>query len=169
MGGGNSHCDCDLTIPLTLTLVGGNSQCDWDNFFAAMMLGSDRGGLPLALTTYAQTLGSKTVAGFVPNGANAAAKSRDRSEPIVGAKTALSLVKRYGIQELGWFVAWAFPRLYGWHDWSWRKRRRAPLGLIAAGSDPISPLVDPSDWGVNTMQGTRTLTRTRALTLIGST
>ena len=52
-------------------------------------------------------------------------------------------------------VEWSFAQLFGWHDWAWRSRRLPPLGLIAPGSSPILPLVDPSDWGVNTMQGAR--------------
>ena len=52
-------------------------------------------------------------------------------------------------------VDWSFDQLFGWHDWAWQRRRLSPLGLIAPGSDPIVPLVDPSDWGANTMQGAR--------------
>jgi hypothetical protein len=76
-------------LMLTLSrgsMGGGNSQCDWDNFFAAMMLGSDRRGRDLGFAAFGQELGSKTLGGFVPNGANAAKKARDRTEPIVGAK-----------------------------------------------------------------------------------
>ena len=50
------------------SMGGGNSQCDWDNFFAAMMLGSDPRGQALGFATFAQELGSKTEHGFVPNG-----------------------------------------------------------------------------------------------------
>jgi hypothetical protein len=73
-------------LMLTLSrgsMGGGNSQCDWDNFFAAMMQASDSKGRDLGFATYAQELGSKTVGGFVPNGANAAQKDNDRTEPIV--------------------------------------------------------------------------------------
>ena len=145
-------------LMLTLSrgsMGGGNSQCDWDNFFAAMMLGSDKEGLGLGAAAFAQELGSRTIDGFVPNGANAASKSRDRTEPVVGAKVLRSFVRRFGVAEVGWLVSWSFAQLYGWHDWAWRRRRLAPLGLIAPGSSPIAPLVDPSDWGVNTMQGAR--------------
>ena len=55
-----------------------------DNFFASMMLASDSRGQGLGFAAYAQELGSKTIGGFVPNGGNAAKKSRDRTEPIVG-------------------------------------------------------------------------------------
>jgi hypothetical protein len=79
---------------------GGNSQCDWDNFFAAMMQGSDARGRDLGFVTFAQTLGSKTLGGFVPNGANAAKKARDRTEPIVGAKVLLSFLERFGLDFL---------------------------------------------------------------------
>ena len=40
-------------------------------------------------------------------------------------------------------------------DWLWRRRRLAPLGLIALGSDPV-PTYSPPAWlGVNQMQGAR--------------
>ena len=91
----------------------------------------------------------------MPNGANAAKKARDRSEPIVGAKVLLSFLKRFGIQETAWLIEWSFDQLFGWHEWAMKKRQIAPSGLIAPGSDPILPLVDTSDWGVNTMQGAR--------------
>jgi hypothetical protein len=146
-------------LVLTLSrgsMGGGNSQCDWDNFFAAMMLGSDgSAGKELGFAAFAQELGSRTVDGFVPNGANAASKSRDRTEPVVGAKVLRAFVRRFGIGDTAWLVEWSFDQLFGWHDWAWRERRLAPLGLIAPGSSPIAPLVDPSDWGVNTMQGAR--------------
>jgi hypothetical protein len=127
---------------------------DRDNFFASMMLASDPRARDLGFATFAQELGSKTVRGQVPNGANAARKSRDRTEPIVGSKVLLQMLKRFGIASTGWVIEWAFDQLYGWHDWAWRERRLAPLNLIAPGSNP-TPRPDPSDWGANTMQGAR--------------
>ena len=78
-----SHYTVGLTVyvpyatGLILTLSrgsmgGGNSQCDWDNFFAALMQGSDKRGRALGFATFAQELGAKTLRGFVPNGSNAA-------------------------------------------------------------------------------------------------
>ncbi len=96
-------------LMLTLSrgsMGGGNSQCDWDNFFAAMMQGSDPLGKNLGFVTFGQTLGSKTLGGFVPNGANAAKKARDRTEPIVGSKVLLSFLKRFGIEETAWLIQW---------------------------------------------------------------
>ena len=136
------------------SMGGGNSQCDWDNFFAAMMLGSDLRGQELGFATFAQELGSKTEHGFVPNGANAAHKSRDRTEPIVGAKVLETFLVRFGVEQTGWVIEWAFDQLFGWHDWAWQNRRLQPVGLIAPGSSPISE-DDPGDWGVNSMQGAR--------------
>ena len=49
----------------------------------------------------------------MPNGANAAKKSRDRTEPIVGAKVLLSFLKRFGIKETGWLIEWSFDQLLG--------------------------------------------------------
>jgi putative isomerase len=119
-----------------------------------MMLASDDRGRDLGITAFAQMLGAKTVDGFVPNGANAAEKSRDRTEPIVGAKVLRAVVERFGIEQTAWVVEWSFDQLYGWHDWAWRNRRLAPAMLIAPGSQPLA-VPDPSDWGANTMQGAR--------------
>ena len=110
-----SHYTVGLTVyvpyatGLILTLSrgsmgGGNSQCDWDNFFAALMQGSDKRGRALGFATFAQELGAKTLRGFVPNGSNAAQKARDRTEPIVGAKVLESFLTRFGIAEVGWPV-----------------------------------------------------------------
>jgi hypothetical protein len=136
------------------SMGGGSTQCDWDNFFAAMMLGSDVRGFDLGVATFAQTLGSRTVAGFVPNCASGAKKARDRTEPIVGAKVLRAFLVRFGVVQTAWVAEWAFDQLYGWHDWAWARRRLAPLGLIAPGSSPL-PTPDPSNWGANTMQGAR--------------
>ena len=67
----------------------------------------------------------------------------------------LSFLKRFGITETAWLIEWSFDQLHGWHEWAMNFRQISPSGLIAPGSDPILPLVDPSDWGVNTMQGAR--------------
>lgn len=53
------------------------------------------------------------------------------------------------------WVCRSFDQLHGWHEWAMRARVLSPSGLIAPGSSPILPLIDPSDWGVNTMQGAR--------------
>ena len=122
------------------SMGGGNSQCDWDNFFASMMQASDERGKELGFATFGQTLGSKTVGGFVPNGANAAEKSYDRTEPIVGAKVLRAMVKRFGVDETAWLIAWSFDQLYGWHDWAWNNRQLVHShGLIAPGSSPMPP------------------------------
>eukprot|EP01052_Picozoa_sp_SAG31_P029445 SAG31_NODE_2928_length_4900_cov_6.506561_2_plen_494_part_00 len=145
-------------LMLTLSrgsMGGGNSQCDWDNFFAAMMQASDAKGRDLGLVTYAQELGSKTVGGFVPNGANAAQKDNDRTEPIVGAKVLLEILQRFGIDQTRWLVEWSFRQLYGWHGWAWANRRLQPYGLIAAGSSPVPPFTRAPDCHSNLMQCAR--------------
>lgn len=138
------------------SMGGGSTQCDWDNFFAAMMLGSDQKGFGLGVTAFAQTLGTRTVDGFVPNCASGFLKSRDRTEPIVGAKVLKAFVKRFGMTQTGWVVDWAFDKLYGWHDWAWDARRLVygATGLIAPGTTPLA-IPDPTNWGANTMQGAR--------------
>ena len=136
------------------SMGGGDTQCDWDNFFAAMMLGSDRRGMELGFATFAQTLAMRTPDGHVPNCGSATGKARDRTEPIVGAKVMQAMLKRFGWSDAGWMVAWSFERLYLWHDWAWRKRRLAPLNLIAPGSDPF-PEGEGTGMGVNAFQGAR--------------
>ena len=64
-------------------------------------------------------------------------------------------MQRFGIDETAWLIDWSFDQLFGWHEWAMNNRQILPSGLIAPGSEPILPLVDPSDWGVNTMQGAR--------------
>mgnify|MGYP002808803551 CR=1 FL=1 len=56
----------------------------------------------------------------------------------VGSRGGRALGRRFGIGGTDGLVAWSFDQLFGWHDWAWRERRLAPLGLIAPGSSPIA-------------------------------
>lgn len=96
---------------------------DWDNLFASLlaangangttMTADRRGagddvhldndplagysdGFGIAVSNLIQTVKAKTASGFVPNCAAGGMKSQDRSEPPVGAKVALQLVKKFG-------------------------------------------------------------------------
>jgi len=55
----------------------------------------------------------------------------DRTEPPVGSKALLELYKKYGDK---WVVELLFDDLLDWSNWFMRKRRLAPLDLIALGS-----------------------------------
>lgn len=85
---------------------------DWDNLFASLLaanganattahtktdpLAEYSDGFGIAVSNLIQTVKAKTASGFVPNCAAGGMKSQDRSEPPVGAKVALALVKKFG-------------------------------------------------------------------------
>ena len=96
---------------------------DWDNLFASLLaangantttvaaghggtsstahanvdpLAGYSAGFGIAVSNLIQTVKAKTASGFVPNCAAGGMKSQDRSEPPVGAKVALALVKKFG-------------------------------------------------------------------------
>jgi hypothetical protein len=131
------------------SMGGGDTMCDWDNFFAAYMLGLDEGGKALAFATFAEQMKYRTTLGFVPNCGQNVAKARDRTEPVVGAKVLREFVKRYSNgnavdPDLQSLVELLFNDIFIWHDWFWQHRRLSPLNLIAVGSDPNPSAVKPS-------------------------
>ena len=88
---------------------------DWDNLFASLLAanganstaGGNGGadddpsvgysdGFGIAVSNLIQTVKAKTASGFVPNCAAGGMKSQDRSEPPVGARVALQLLKKFG-------------------------------------------------------------------------
>jgi putative isomerase len=110
---------------------------DWDNYFAGMMAAFvDKGISYLNILRITQT---KEVNGFVPNYTSGTHKSRDRTEPPVGALAAMFVYKIY--QEK-WFLEAVFDDLMEWNDWFWTKRNLD--GLMVWGSDPNEPRGD--DW-----------------------
>ena len=134
---------------------------DWDNLFASlidasgarvreaesegkeeenkntsttMSLRSSFGGFEYAVSNLFQVIKSKVAAGFVPNFAAGGAKSQDRTEPPVGGKVLLELVRKFGIKKMKWVVAALLNDLIDWNDWFLRKRLLPPLNLVALGT-----------------------------------
>eukprot|EP01045_Picozoa_sp_COSAG04_P000646 COSAG04_NODE_17_length_40288_cov_9.152728_2_plen_784_part_00 len=134
---------------------------DWDNSFATLLVASGsadnhtgeappggaeeiapvaqshdlQDGFGLAMSNLVQTVKAKTAAGFIPNNDGGGAKSEDRSEPPVAAKTTLQLVEKFGAKRMDWVLACIFDDLLDFNDWEIRART-APgpaAGLIALG------------------------------------
>ena len=118
---------------------------DWDNIFGAYQLGLDAPAL--AYSQLAGVIKTKTAAGMVPNFWQPGGISYDRTEPMVGAKVLHELFAKNGDT---WIVELLYGDLFDWADWFFRKRRLAPLGLIALGSTPGLPTTD-----VTNMQAAR--------------
>ena len=109
---------------------GGYVLFEWDTYFAALMCGL--GNRKLAYLNAFAITNEITEDGFVPNFALASGgKSRDRSQPPVGAMTVLRLWERFREDR---FVKEIFPALYRWNTWFWN-RRRLPDGTFCWGSD----------------------------------
>lgn len=109
---------------------GGYVLFEWDTYFAALMC--SLGSKELAYLNAFAITNEITEDGFVPNFALASGgKSRDRSQPPVGAMVALRLWERF---REDWFVKEIFPALYRWNTWFW-EHRRLPDGTFCWGSD----------------------------------
>ena len=102
---------------------------DWDNFFASLLAGLDN--KEIAYSNLFQVVKSKTAAGFVPNFASGGYKSQDRTEPPVGAKVVLELIKKFNDT---WIAEVIFDDLVDWNDWFLRRRLLQPSRLIALGT-----------------------------------
>jgi neutral trehalase len=108
---------------------GGYVLFDWDTFFAATM--ASIGDKDLAYANALEILREETEQGFVPNYARAGNwKSADRSEPPVGAITALGLYRKFHER---WFIEDAFEPLLKWNRW-WAEHRDIQ-GYLEWGSD----------------------------------
>jgi len=108
---------------------GGWVLADWDNFFAATLAGM--GSRDLAYANVVELLREETAQGFVPNYARPDGwKSFDRSEPPVGAITALSLYNKYHDR---WFLQETYEPLLKWNRW-WAQHRDLQ-GYLTWGSD----------------------------------
>lgn len=92
---------------------------DWDNLFATLLAASGASnsttpseptfsGFKLAVSNLFQVIKSKTAAGFVPNFAAGGLRSQDRTEPPIGAKVTLDLVKKFGADKMKWVVKVVF-------------------------------------------------------------
>lgn len=115
---------------------GGFVLFDWDTYFAALMAALDN--KDLAYANAIEMTRDKTEAGFIPNFSTVAnIKSRDRSEPPVGAICCWELFKRFGET---WFLEEVFDGLLEWNRW-WNIHRQAK-GLLCWGSDPYEPVAN---------------------------
>jgi putative isomerase len=130
---------------------GGFVLFDWDTYFAALMAGLDH--KDLAYANAIEMTRDKTEGGFVPNFSTVAnIKSRDRSEPPIGALCCWKLFERFGDT---WFLKEVFDGLLEWNRW-WHNHRQCD-GFLCWGSDPYKPVtgamfeLDIS--GVNNRQG----------------
>jgi hypothetical protein len=115
---------------------GGFVLFDWDTYFAAYLAAIDN--RDLAYANAIEITRERTERGFVPNfGTVADLKSRDRSQPPVGALVVRELYRRFGDR---WFLEEVFDDLLAWNRW-WSEHRSSN-GLLCWGSDPYEPLAD---------------------------
>lgn len=107
----------------------------WDTYFAAWL--AMPGYKELAYANAIEITREKTERGFVPNYAgDPDCKSRDRSQPPVGAMTVWALYRRFKEK---WLLEELFDDLYQWNQW-WLENRMAEEGLLAWGSNPFEPV-----------------------------
>jgi putative isomerase len=115
---------------------GGFALFDWDTYFAAYMAALDN--KDLAYANAIEITREKTERGFIPNFSTVSnVKSRDRSQPPVGAMVFRELYRRFGDR---WVLKEVFDDLLEWNRW-WMAHRNDG-GLLCWGSDPYEPLVD---------------------------
>ena len=108
----------------------------WDTYFAAFLAAIDN--KELAYANAIEITKEKTESGFVPNvAASNGYKSRDRSQPPVGAMVVWELYQRYGER---WLLDEVFDDLLAWNRW-W-VAHRVTDGLLCWGSDPFTPRLD---------------------------
>lgn len=129
--------------------MGGYVLYCWDVYFAAYIAALDN--RDLAYANAVEMTRERTERGFVPNFAQAGGlKSRDRSEPCVGALVARELYRRFGDR---WFLEEIYDGLLSWNRW-WHEHR-SNQGLLSWGSDPYEPIADYywESAGVNALYG----------------
>lgn len=127
-----------VITPVTRTWCdgwGGWVLFEWDSYFAAYMLSVDHP--ELAMANAIAITREITPEGFIPNFAAAnGCKSRDRSEPPVGAWVCREL---YRAHRARWFVEAVYPDLLTWNRWWWKARRNTG-DLLSWGSTPYEPV-----------------------------
>lgn len=113
---------------------GGWVLFEWDTYFAAWMAGVE--DKELAYANARAITEEVTEKGFVPNFATPSGfKSRDRSQPPVGALTVRALCDRFGETVLAEEL---FDTLLRWNRW-WAQHRDQD-GYLCWGSDPYEPV-----------------------------
>jgi hypothetical protein len=116
---------------------GGYVLFDWDTYFAALMAALDNPDL--AYANAIEITREHTERGFVPNfGSVYDIKSRDRSQPPVGAMVVREIYRKHGGE---WFLREVFDDLLTWNRW-WPEDRLDKSGLLCWGSDPYEPIAD---------------------------
>jgi hypothetical protein len=111
---------------------GGYVLFDWDTYFSALIASMEN--RELAYANAIAITHEKTEAGFIPNfGAADDDKSRDRSQPPVGAMVVRELYRKFREK---WFVEYLFEDLLTWNRW-FAERRRLPNGQLCWGSEPF--------------------------------
>ena len=110
--------------------MGGFVLFCWDTYFAAMMLSVDNKAL--AYANAVEITNGITEEGFVPNFyTESNYKSRDRSQPPVGALAAWTIYRRHKEK---WFLELLYDKLLRWNRW-WDNHRNTD-GLLCWGSTP---------------------------------
>lgn len=127
---------------------GGFTLFCWDTFFASMMLGVDN--RDLAYSNLVTLVKAITETGFIPNCYYSNGfKSRDRSQPPVGALATWTLYQQYHDR---WFLELVYPELLSWNRW-WVEHRMDD-GLICLGSEPYEKITYfHSEYDANTRYG----------------
>ena len=125
---------------------GGYVLFDWDTYFCSLMSALESREL-----AYANAFGithEATERGFIPNfGAAGDNKSRDRSQPPVGALTFRELYRMFGDK---WILEESFDALLRWNRW-YAENRTLPNGTMCWGSDNVSQPF--ANYDVNNLQG----------------
>lgn len=118
----------------------------WDTYFAAYMAALDNRAL--AFANAIEITREKTEAGFIPNfGTVSDLKSRDRSQPPVGALICREIYRRYPER---WFLEEVFDDLLAWNRWWVRHRRQG--NLLCWGSAPYPPRAG-AHWEIEGVNG----------------
>lgn len=88
-------------------------QFEWDQSFAAYMLGMD--ALGLSLSQIVALVKMKTAAGFVPMFSSSLYKVRSASNPPITAKALYEISLRWGLNRTRWALELCADDLYGWN------------------------------------------------------
>jgi putative isomerase len=117
----------------------------WDTFFAALQFGLiDK---DLAYANMFSILEEITPEGMIANVAAGTGRTRDRSEPQVGALCAWKLYQQFGDK---WFIEECFDRLLTWNRWRFENRDCNGDGLLELASVPWNADNDEEIWNIGT-------------------
>jgi hypothetical protein len=106
---------------------------DWDNYFVSYMAAIDN--CDLAHSSVIQITKAKTVNGLIPNFSSGTRKSRDRTEPPIGAKVTWEIYQKCNET---WLIELLYDDLFDWNTWFVENRLLVPDKLICLGSDPTA-------------------------------